>query len=123
MQSSIPDYTGQFIQHYETIRMIHMQYEYGISKCELSNMMVNRPICRILFAGYLTEQRGTETTEMGGCFPVSLRLVYMQHIQMSVRGSSANHLARATPSVSLAECLLTGENSQECRSFALPAHL
>lgn len=32
MQSSIADYTGQFLQHYETIKMIHMQYEYGISK-------------------------------------------------------------------------------------------
>lgn len=61
MQSSIPDYTGQFIQHYETIRMIHMQYEYGVNKYELSNMMVNRPVYRILFAGYLTDQRGPVT--------------------------------------------------------------
>lgn len=72
-----------------------MQYEYGISKCELSNMMVNRPICRILFAEYLIEPRGTETAQMGRGFPVSLRPVYMQHIQISVRGSRAKDLIRA----------------------------
>lgn len=80
-------------------------------------MMVNRPIYRILLAEYLTEQRGTETTQMGRCLPVSLRLVYMQHIQICLRGSSAKDLIRATPSVSLAECL------QKTHSFALPAHL
>lgn len=32
MHSSIVNYTGQFLQHYETIKMIHVQCECGISK-------------------------------------------------------------------------------------------
>lgn len=96
-----------------------MQQEYGISKYELSNVMVNRPIHRILLAGYLTEQTGTETTQMGRFFPANLRLVYMQHIQMYVRGSSAKALIRATHSVSLAGCLQKTHSSAGVLLFQL----
>lgn len=34
MQSSIAGYTGQFLQHYKTIKMIHMQHEYRTSKIQ-----------------------------------------------------------------------------------------
>lgn len=46
-------------------------------KYELSNMMVSRPIYGTLFAGYLTEQTGTGTEELGRCFSVSLGLMYL----------------------------------------------
>lgn len=73
MQSSIADYTGQFLQYYRTIKM--MQHEYRISKIRAKQHDGEQIYLWESLAEYLTEQIGTGTKKLGRCFSVSLRLM------------------------------------------------
>lgn len=69
-------------------------------------MMVNRPIYGTLFAEYWIDERGTGTKELGRCFSVNLRLMYIQYVQMSARGSNVQRfLSELSLLQSLAELL------------------
>lgn len=83
-------------------------------------MMVNRPIYGTLFAGYLTEQRGTGMKQLGRCFSVSLRLRYEQHIQICARDSSVQRaLSELSLLRSLAELLQKTHRDAEVLPFKL----
>lgn len=89
-------------------------------KYDLSNVMVNRPIYGTLFAGYLTEQRGTGPKELERCFSVSLRLMYIQHVQMCARGSNVQrYLSELSLLRSLAAVLQKTHRSAGVAPFQL----
>lgn len=104
MQSSIADCTGQFLQYYRTIKM--MQHEYRISNIRAKQHDGEQIYLWETLAEYLTEQRGIGTKKPGRCFPVSLRLMSVQQVQMCARDSSVQRsLSELSCLQSLAELL------------------
>lgn len=85
-------------------------------------MMVNRTIYGTLFVEYLNEQRGTGTKELWRCFSVSLRLMYIQHVQMCARD---NTVQRSLSELSLLQSLaeLPQKTHRSAGALPFPFHL
>lgn len=120
MQSSIADYTGQFLQHYETIKMIHMQYEYGICKIwpeqrDGEQTYLWDTLCWIL--DWTKRDRDEIAGKVLLCKPEAH--VHTARSNVCKRQQCAKVLIRAIPSAKL--CCSPTENTQECRSCSLPA--